>query len=74
MKKAIAVTLTTIFILSTLSLLSLAGQAENPADSCWDNWERCRARALASDLGVVRTTLALTLCDIALGNCLMKIV
>ncbi len=74
MKKAVAVTLTAIFIVSALSLLSLSGQAVNPADSCWDNWERCRTRALESDYGPVRTTLALTLCDIALGNCLLKIV
>ncbi|MBC7349942.1 MAG: hypothetical protein H5U05_08215 [Candidatus Aminicenantes bacterium] len=74
MKKALAVTLTALVIFSTLSLIPLAGQTENPADSCWNNWERCRARALASDLGVIRTTLALTLCDIALGNCLMKII
>ncbi|HAR36518.1 MAG TPA: hypothetical protein DCR87_06415 [Acidobacteria bacterium] len=74
MKKALAVTLTALVIFSTLSFIPLAGQTQNPADSCWDNWERCRARALDSDLGVVRTTLALTLCDIALGNCLLKII
>lgn len=74
MKKAVAVTLTALIFLSTLSFIPLASQTENPADSCWDNWERCRTRALESDLGVIRTTLALTLCDIALGNCLMKII
>ncbi len=72
MKKAVAMTLTTILILSTLSLIPLAGQDVNPADSCWDNWERCRARALASDLGTIRTTLALTTCDIALAKCLLN--
>lgn len=72
MKKALAVTLSTIIILSTLSLIPLASQDVNPADSCWDNWERCRARALESDLGVIRTTLALTTCDIALGKCLLN--
>lgn len=72
MKKAVAMTLTTILILSTLSLIPLAGQEVNPADSCWDNWERCRARALASDLGTIRTTLALTTCDIALAKCLLN--
>lgn len=72
MKKALAVSLSAIILFSTLSLIPLASQAVNPADSCWDNWERCRARALESDLGTIRTTLALTLCDIALGNCLLK--
>lgn len=74
MKKAVAITLSTIFILSTLALIPLASQELNPADSCWNNWERCKARALASDYGPVRMTLALTLCDIALGNCLLKAV
>ncbi|MCI4445125.1 MAG: hypothetical protein JHC32_03760 [Candidatus Aminicenantes bacterium] len=71
MKKAVALTLSTLFILSAFLFIPAASQT-NPADSCWNNWERCKARALASDYGVIRTTLALTLCDIALGNCLMK--
>lgn len=74
MKKALAVTMTTIILFSTLSLIPLASQSVNPADSCWDNWERCRARALQSDFGTIRTTLALTLCDIALGKCLLNAV
>ncbi|HEK85976.1 MAG: hypothetical protein ACPLZD_05305 [Candidatus Saccharicenans sp.] len=74
MKRAIALTLLTLIILSSFLLIPAASQSTNPADSCWNNWERCKARALASDMGVIKTTLALTLCDIALGNCLMKAV
>ncbi len=72
MKKALAATLTTIILLSTLSFALLASESVNPADSCWDNWEKCRERAFESDYGPVRTTLALTVCDIALAKCLLN--
>lgn len=71
MKKAIALTLSAIFTISVFLLIPRTSQAAFNADACWDNWERCRTRALESDLGVIRTTLALTACDIALGKCLM---
>ncbi len=72
MKRAVSLTLSTLFILSFFLISPSSSMDLNPADSCWDNWERCRSRALESDMGVIRTTLALTLCDIALANCLLK--
>ncbi|HUM34237.1 MAG TPA: hypothetical protein PKX32_03120 [Candidatus Saccharicenans sp.] len=71
MKKLTSLTLSLIFILSIFLFLPQASQARVSADECWDNWERCRARALQSDYGTVRTTLALTSCDIGLGRCII---
>ncbi|MBC7365181.1 MAG: hypothetical protein JHC32_07790 [Candidatus Aminicenantes bacterium] len=71
MKKALALTLSVLFILSIFLLIPTSSKAATKADICWDDWERCRTRALESDLGVVRTTLALTVCDVALARCLM---
>ncbi|MDD8021213.1 MAG: hypothetical protein PHU81_08580 [Acidobacteriota bacterium] len=69
MKKLTALTLSLIFVLSVL-FLPLISQARS-ADDCWNNWERCEARALQSDMGFVRTTLALMACDVGLGRCLI---
>jgi hypothetical protein len=71
MKKAIALTLSVIFILSVFLFFPKRSEAEG-ADWCWDNWERCRERAFAADMGVLRMTLALSACDIGLGKCLVK--
>jgi hypothetical protein len=50
---------------------SAAGRA--PADLCWDDWQSCRTRAFQSDEGIIRTTLWLTVCDVGLGKCLLKL-
>lgn len=44
--------------------------AQSHADHCFDEWERCRERAFASDAGWIKTTLMLTVCDVALLKCL----
>ena len=71
MKKLTSLTLSLIFILSIFLFLPQTSQARIPADQCWDNWERCRARAFQSDLETARTTMALTSCDLGLGRCLI---
>lgn len=71
MKKAVALTLSALFIISIFLFIPRTSQAATDADTCWNNWERCRTRALESDLGTVRTTLALTVCDVALARCLL---
>jgi len=72
MKKAIALTLSIIFILSVFLFFPKRSEARE-ADWCWDNWGTCRERAFAADMGVLRMTLALTACDIGLGKCLMQL-
>lgn len=68
MKKAVALALAAVFFLSVFLFLPRASFAD--ADACYDYWERCRARAFQADVGWVKTTLLLTMCDIALGRCL----
>lgn len=71
MKKAIAGTLAVLFFLSVFLGLPQSSQARSRADICTDDWEACRMRALGSDEGILRTTLWLTACDLALGKCIL---
>lgn len=70
MKKAIALALAAGFFLS-LFVLFVPGARAHDADYCYDNWERCRIRALESNEGWVRKAVMLTVCDLALGKCLL---
>jgi hypothetical protein len=70
MRKAIAVTLAVAFFLSALLSLPQSSWATK-ADVCYDDWESCRSRAFESDEGIVKTALWLTVCDVALGKCLL---
>ncbi|MBN2408484.1 MAG: hypothetical protein JXE07_02005 [Candidatus Aminicenantes bacterium] len=71
MKKAIAGTLAVMFFLSVFLCFPQPSAARLPADFCYDDWEACRTRALESDEGFIRTTLWLTVCDVALGKCIL---
>ncbi len=69
MKKAIALVLAAGFVLSLGLFVPIATGAD--AKYCFDNWEVCRARALNADEGWVRIAIMLTVCDLALGKCLL---
>lgn len=71
MKKAIALTLAVVFLLSAFLFFPLVSAAAVPANSCYDNWEVCRMRAFQTQEGILRTTIMLTVCDLALGKCLL---
>jgi hypothetical protein len=71
MKRAIALTLAAAFFLSALLWLPQSSAAITRADICYNDWEVCRSRAFQSDEGIVKTTLWLTVCDVALGKCLL---
>jgi hypothetical protein len=73
MRKAIALTLAVAFFLSAFLLLPRSSSAVTPADACYDDWESCRSRAFESDEGIIRTILWLTVCDVALGKCLLRL-
>jgi len=73
MKRAIAVTLAAVFFLSVFLWLPQSSAAATWADMCYNDWEACRHRALESDEGVVKTILWLTVCDVALGKCLLRL-
>jgi hypothetical protein len=71
MKRAIALTLAVVFFLSAFLWMPRSSSALVRADVCYDDWEGCRTRAFESDEGIVRTTLWLTVCDVALGKCVL---
>ena len=69
MKRAIALTLAVVFFLGAFLWFPKASSAH--AGHCYGDWGICRERAFASDEGVMRTTILLTVCDIAFGKCLL---
>ncbi len=71
MKKAIAGTLAVMFFLTAFLSFPQSSAARDRADICFDDWESCRTRALESEEGIVKTTLWLTVCDVALGKCIL---
>jgi len=71
MKKAIAGTLAVMIFLSLFLWFPQSSSALSRADICFDDWESCRTRALESDEGFIKTTLWLTVCDVALGKCVL---
>lgn len=71
MKRAIAMTLAVLFFLAVFLSFPQSSAARDRADICTDDWEACRTRALESEEGIVKTTLWLTVCDLALGKCLL---
>jgi hypothetical protein len=71
MKRAIAGTLAVMFFLSAFLWFPQSSSARARADICYDDWGACRNRALESEEGIVKTTLWLTVCDVALGKCLL---
>jgi hypothetical protein len=71
MKKAIVLTLAAVFFLSAFLWLPGPAAANTPADDCHDSWEACRDRSLNSDDGWFRIAVMLTVCDLALGKCLL---
>ncbi|MEW5901834.1 MAG: hypothetical protein AB1715_10265 [Acidobacteriota bacterium] len=71
MKKAIALTLAAVFFLSAILLLVQVSSAKTRSEICYDDWEACRTRAFEADEGWLRTTLMLTVCDLALGKCVL---
>jgi hypothetical protein len=73
MKRAIALTLAVVFFLSVFLWLPQSSSARLPADMCFDDWGACRSRAMQSDEGFIKTTLWLTVCDLGLGRCLLKL-
>ena len=69
MKKATSLTLVGLLLFSILVIspnFALAGP-----DKCYDEYETCRTRGLHADKGIIKTTLLLTICDLAVGTCLI---
>ncbi len=73
MKKAIALTLAVVIVVSAILFFPRASAAALPAYACWDNWDVCRVRSFQADEGIIRTTVMLTVCDVGLGKCLLGV-
>lgn len=71
MRQVILVALLVLLAVGLL-VLPFVVAAQSHSDYCYDEWERCRERALESDAGWIKTTLMLTACDIALFKCILN--
>jgi hypothetical protein len=71
MKRAIACALAGICLLSGL-FLSPGGLQGGNVSECYSNHSICRAYAFEMDCSWFKMALALTVCDIALGKCILK--
>ncbi len=71
--------MTSIVLVGILTLVLMLSSAvmvyssTSEMDECYDNYERCNERALSGKYGVVKTTLFLTACDLALITCTIAI-
>ena len=74
MTKSISIVLIGLLSL-TLILSSTTMVFASPADvdECYDNHQRCDERALMGDYGIIKTTLMLTACDVALFSCVVAV-
>lgn len=70
MKKLIAVSLTALIVFAVVAFFPTAVAAHD-MQHCYNDYEICRANAFSNSMNVVKTTFALTVCDIALGKCIL---
>lgn len=71
MKQKVGLALLALLVVALLVLPFLVA-AQSHSDYCYDEWERCRERAFEADVGWFKMALMLTVCDIALGKCLLQ--
>lgn len=71
MRQKVGLALLALLVVGLLVLPFLVA-AQSHSDYCYDEWERCRERAFEANVGWFKTTLMLTLCDLALGKCLLQ--
>ena len=72
MKRTIALALAGLCLLSCLFLAPRKAQGHDVGE-CYDNHRACRAYAFDMDAAWYRMALALTVCDLALGKCILKV-
>ncbi len=70
MKKFVALALAGMIMLSVVFFFPRAAEARDSA-ACYGNYGTCRNNAFGLDVGWVRMTLLLTVCDLGLGRCLL---
>jgi hypothetical protein len=69
MKKPLLLALAGLILFS--SLLFFPASVNARAAACYDDYTVCRTRALDMDTTWIKVTLYLTVCDVALGRCLV---
>lgn len=72
MKKTLLVALAGLMLLSAALYFPAAVSAHDVSE-CYRDHQVCRERALAMDAPWTKVALALTVCDIALGKCILAV-
>lgn len=73
MRKLMALILIGLFFVPFFFLLAKSVSAdEGDTDMCYNEYNRCVERALNGPYGKIKTTLMLTVCDLAVGACLLR--
>jgi hypothetical protein len=70
MKKVVSLVLAGLILASTVLFFPLTADARD-VNECYNNHEACRARALEMNASWAKVALTLTVCDIALGKCIL---
>jgi hypothetical protein len=70
MKRFVALALTGLLLVAALVLVP-AKAAARDVNECYKNHEACRAQALEMNASWVKIALVLTVCDLALGKCIL---
>jgi hypothetical protein len=70
MKKIFLLALAGLVLLSSVLVFPLALSAHDVSE-CYRDHQVCRERALNMDASWIKVALTLTVCDIALGKCIL---
>lgn len=71
MKRTVSLVLAVLVLASAVVFLPRRAEAVT-VDQCYDNHAACWTRAMNANVGVVKRTLMFTMCDVALGYCLIR--
>lgn len=71
MKRTVSLALALLMLVSAALFFPRRAEAIT-VDQCYGNHNRCWELAMAANVGVIKRTLILTTCDVALGVCIIK--
>ncbi len=72
MKRTFPLALAGLLLLSAALYFPAAAKAHD-VNECYRDHQVCRERALAMDAPWTKVALALTVCDVALGKCILAV-